>query len=176
MCSCQCIINFWTQWHEPKKPLIILPYVIIMLPCIVAGAVIGVYLNMILPQLIILILYVLVAAFSTIKTTLKSVKQYRSENATKKASKEHESPSSASQKTIVTLEEAKEKKVDPFLVMPSRKVLFFYWTTAFLIWVLCLIFPLLRGSSTAKSNSSTLLLKWRYELNSSGVLLCDIVD
>ncbi|EER15970.1 conserved hypothetical protein [Perkinsus marinus ATCC 50983] len=146
-----CIINFWTQWHEPKKPLIILPYVIIMLPCIVAGAVIGVYLNMILPQLIILILYVLVAAFSTIKTTLKGVKQYRSENATKKASKEHESPSSASQKTIVTLEEAKEKKVDPFLVMPSRKVLFFYWTTAFLIWVLCLIFPLLRGSSTAKS-------------------------
>ncbi|KAF4648967.1 hypothetical protein FOL47_002603, partial [Perkinsus chesapeaki] len=148
------LINFWTQWKEPKKPLIILPYVIIMLPCIVAGAVVGVYLNQILPQLIILILYVVVAAFSTIKTTLKGFKQYKSESAARRRKREKDSQQQTSpeQRATAMVEDPEEQKVvDPFLVMPSKKTLVLYWVTAFLIWVLCLIFPLLRGSKTAKS-------------------------
>ncbi|KAF4668866.1 hypothetical protein FOZ61_005642 [Perkinsus olseni] len=149
-----CVINFWTQWEEPRKPLIILPYVIIMLPCIVAGAVIGVYLNQILPQLIILILYVVVSAFSTVKTTRKGIKQYKAESAARRRRRNHELQPSPNQEGAVKLEDANEEKADPFLVMPSRRALALYWTTAFLIWVLCLIFPLLRGSETAESIAS----------------------
>ncbi|KAF4735843.1 hypothetical protein FOZ63_006680, partial [Perkinsus olseni] len=151
---CQCVINFWTQWEEPRKPLIILPYVIIMLPCIVAGAVIGVYLNQILPQLIVLILYVVVSAFSTVKTTRKGIKQYKAESAARRRRRNHELQPSPNQEGAVKLEDANEEKADPFLVMPSRRALALYWTTAFLIWVLCLIFPLLRGSETAESIAS----------------------
>lgn len=67
-----------------NRPLIYYDLALVFQPMVLAGTTIGVLLNGIFPEWLILILLMTTLTISTVKTTLKGIRQYKQENEDRK--------------------------------------------------------------------------------------------
>ncbi|KAF4695387.1 hypothetical protein FOZ60_004878 [Perkinsus olseni] len=134
----------YTSKH--KSRVINLPYVVLMLPCMMVGGLIGVYIYSWLPVLIQLILYVITALFGSALSLLKGFRLCRAETLAKTQAKlEVENSNSGGQGSP-------EELVLPPLLRPiTRRKAIGCLAAVLGVWILVILSRLILGSSSTES-------------------------
>jgi uncharacterized membrane protein YfcA len=88
------LFQIWWQYSHKSEPLLAQPYyVILMLPALLTGSLVGVYLNHLLPALVSLIVLVCLCALSSVMIFRKGITTWRRENEIAAARRSAASPS-----------------------------------------------------------------------------------
>lgn len=84
------ILNLPKRHPDANRPLVDWDLILVMEPLTIAGALIGAFLNKILPEVLLILLLVALLTFTSWETLTKAIKMYKKETAAMKAAKESE--------------------------------------------------------------------------------------
>ena len=79
------IMNFRTKHPERNAVVVNYEVVMIMLPCVLIGGLIGVQINSMLPDIVILVLLTLLLIYMTYSSLMSGIKKFKEESKKKKA-------------------------------------------------------------------------------------------
>ncbi|KAF4709998.1 hypothetical protein FOZ63_012390, partial [Perkinsus olseni] len=138
----------YTSKH--KSRVINLPYVVLMLPCMMVGGLIGIYIYSWLPVLIQLILYVITALFGSALSLLKGFRLWRAETLAKTQAKlEVENSNSGGQGSPGA--DPEELVLPPLLRPITRRKAIGCLAAVLGVWILVILSRLILGSSSTES-------------------------
>jgi uncharacterized membrane protein YfcA len=84
------LLNVSKRHPDANRPLVDWDLILVMEPLTIAGALIGAFLNKVLPETLLILLLVILLTFTAWETLFKAVKMYKKETAATKAAQESE--------------------------------------------------------------------------------------
>ncbi|EER16000.1 conserved hypothetical protein [Perkinsus marinus ATCC 50983] len=145
------LFSLHAQYTSRRRGRVInLPYVVLMLPCMIVGGLIGIYIYSWLPVLIQLILYVITALFGSAMSLLKGFHLWRAETSEKEKAK-RDAEVSAGGTLKVPASSTVETVVPPLLRPITRRKAVACVITIFAVWILVILSRLILGSSSTRS-------------------------
>jgi len=110
------LLNAPKRHALPDRPLVDWDLILVMEPLTIAGALVGAFLNKILPELILTVSLVLVLSFTAHSTLKKAFKMYRAENAALRLAGEDDTTTSQLTKLHRSCDELEEEEATESLV------------------------------------------------------------